>query len=258
MRHLYVIGNGFDIFTGWKTSYKDFRCWLKYHYVFVYEALESAYVNQSQEWWNDFEVSLGKLDIKRFVSENTPPEKPLELIVKEIQEYHERHKDEPNIHPFLHQESPCANRLAGLFDVLNYCMRKWINSMTSITDAKYVKIEKDNSLFLNFNYTMTLELLYGIPKEQILHIHGNAYESEKLVFGHDSYTGMDNYPYDGDKVCEVLERYHKNPYEHIFKHSDFFEKINTVEYVHVLGLSLSPVDIEYLDWICGKIPFDAK
>lgn len=130
--------------------------------------------------------------------------------------------------------------------------------MTSITGTKYIKIEKENSIFLNFNYTMTLELLYKIPKEQILHIHGDAYKSEKLVFGHNTYKGGDYYPYDGEKVADVLEHYHKNPYEHIFKHDDFFAKIKDVEMVHVLGLSLSPVDIEYLEWICREVPYNAK
>lgn len=43
MKHLYVIGNGFDIFTGLHTRYSDFRNWLKHNYVFVYDALVSAY-----------------------------------------------------------------------------------------------------------------------------------------------------------------------------------------------------------------------
>lgn len=258
MKHLYIIGNGFDIFTGLKTSYQDFRRWLQLYYVFVYEAFESAYGIQNIEWWNDFEVSLGKLDIKQYVLKHTPPEKPLELIVKEIEEYHKNHKNNSQIPPSLHQNSPCADRLKGLFDVLEYCMRKWINSMNTINNPKYVDLEKDNSLFLNFNYTKTLELLYDIPEEQILHIHGNAYKSEKLVFGHNSYTGGYDYPYDSDKVCEVLERYHKNPYEYIFKNESFFDKIRDVEIVHVFGLSLSPVDIEYLEWICRKVPIYTK
>lgn len=258
MKHLYIIGNGFDIFTGLKTSYQDFRRWLQINYIFVYETFEAVYGIQNVEWWNDFEVSLGKLDIRQYVLNNTPPEKPLDEIIKENEEYHKKHKDDPQPLPSLYQNSPCADRLNGLFDILNYCMRKWINSMTSITNPKYIKIEKENSIFLNFNYTMTLELLYEIPKEQILHIHGDAYKSEKLVFGHNIYKGGYNYPYDGEKVADVLERYHKNPYEHIFKHEDFFAKIKDVEMVHVLGLSLSPVDIEYLEWICREVPNNAK
>lgn len=31
-----------------------------------------------------------------------------------------------------------------------------------------------------------------------------------------------------------------------------------MEYVHIYGLSLSPVDIDYIDWICKHTPTDAK
>ena len=62
MKHLYIIGNGFDIFTGLKTSYQDFRRWLQIHYIFVYETFEAVYGIQNVEWWNDFEVSLGPLE----------------------------------------------------------------------------------------------------------------------------------------------------------------------------------------------------
>lgn len=68
MKHLYIIGNGFDIFTGLKTSYQDFRRWLQIHYIFVYETFEAVYGIQNVEWWNDFEVSLGKLAISNMFS----------------------------------------------------------------------------------------------------------------------------------------------------------------------------------------------
>ena len=29
MKHLYIIGNGFDIYTGLATRYSDFRLWLE-------------------------------------------------------------------------------------------------------------------------------------------------------------------------------------------------------------------------------------
>ncbi len=43
MKHIYVIGNGFDIFSGLKTRYVDFRYWLQYTYPFVYEDMNAAY-----------------------------------------------------------------------------------------------------------------------------------------------------------------------------------------------------------------------
>ena len=35
MKHLYIIGNGFDLFTGLHTSYSDFKHWLEHKYIFV-------------------------------------------------------------------------------------------------------------------------------------------------------------------------------------------------------------------------------
>lgn len=249
MKHLYIIGNGFDIFTGLKTSYRDFKVWLKDNYAFVYEALDSVYGENSDEWWGNFEVSLGKLDITQYVKKFFPPEKPIKQILEEIEEKRKQKKNTLNIPPSFSSESPCAKRLSGLFDILHYCLKKWILSMKSIRDVKYIHLEKDDSLFLSFNYTRTLEWLYGISKDKILHIHGDAYDDVKLIFGHNSSHVGYNYPNDGDKVCSVLDRYHKNPYEYIFKHDDFFDKIKDVDFVHIYGLSFSPVDLDYIDCV---------
>lgn len=66
MKHLYIIGNGFDLFTGLHTSYSNFKYWLQHKYIFVYENMKAAY-NMEGEWWNNFEVNLGELDIHQSV-----------------------------------------------------------------------------------------------------------------------------------------------------------------------------------------------
>lgn len=71
MKHLYVIGNGFDIFTGLRTRYLDFRWWLENNYIFVYEALTAIY-DADGEWWNEFESQLGKLNIEKYIADYTP------------------------------------------------------------------------------------------------------------------------------------------------------------------------------------------
>lgn len=45
-----------------------------------------------------------------------------------------------------------------------------------------------NCLFLNFNYTDTLEKVYGIPASNILYIHGNALRGNNLILGHHDAT----------------------------------------------------------------------
>lgn len=67
MKHLYIIGNGFDIHTGLATRYADFQLWLENNYPFIYENMQVVY-DIDAEWWNDFEVQLGNLDINKFVS----------------------------------------------------------------------------------------------------------------------------------------------------------------------------------------------
>ena len=62
----------------------------------------------------------------------------------------------------------------------------------------------------------------------------------------------------GRKVCEALEKYYKNPYVYIFKNSEFFERLMEVKVVHIYGLSFSPVDIDYLDWIFRQTSSETK
>ena len=140
MRHLYIIGNGFDIHTGLATRYADFRLWLENNYPFIYENMQAVY-DIDAEWWNDFEVQLGNLDINKFVSKFTPPAKPVDEIIAEAKRKRE-FEEKYNIPPSLHFDSYCAKRLNGLLDVLQYCFEKWVdNCQRSITNPKYVHIE---------------------------------------------------------------------------------------------------------------------
>lgn len=256
MKHLYIIGNGFDIFTGLKTRYADFRYWLENNYPFIFENMQDAY-DMDVEWWNDFEVQLGKLDVKRYISKFTPPEKSIDEILREIErrkDFEKKYKIPPSVHPY----TPCADRLKGLFDILQFCFEKWVeHTQRTITNAQYINIEKEDSYFINFNYTDVLECLYEIPEERVLHIHGRAIKKERLIFGHNTHH-LGSYSSDEDKVNYELDRYHKNPYEYIYKYDELHNILMTVECVHVYGFSFSPVDEDYIDWIYNNVPSNSK
>ena len=97
----------------------------------------------------------------------SPPEKPIEEILKEIEE-RKAFEKKYNLSPFLHHESPCAKRLRGLLDVLQYCFEKWVEDCQRMfNDPQYVQLEKENSFFINFNYTDVLQWLYEIPEERV-------------------------------------------------------------------------------------------
>ena len=248
MKHLYVIGNGFDLFTGLKTSYSHFKEWLFQNYIFEFENLKTAY-DMEGEWWYNFEENLGKLDIYGYVRKFSPPEKPIEAVIENIAQRKEKKKD--NLPTNFYVETPCADRLRGLLDILQYCFENWVKDcQRCITNPKYIHIEKDNSFFINFNYTDVLEWLYQIPEERVLHIHGRASNHDKLIFGHNShpFEGMLDGP-DVDKTCFELCRYEKNPYQYIFKHYNLIGILKNIEIVHIYGFSISEVDEDYLDWI---------
>lgn len=257
VKHLYIIGNGFDLFTGLRTRYVDFRHWLQCTYPFIYENMCEAY-EMDGEWWHDFEIQVGRLDVKRYVKKFTPPEKPMEEIWKEVAE-RRAFEEKYNLPPSLHHDSECARRLRGLLDVLQYCFEKWIEYETrEINNPKYTHLERNDSYFINFNYTDVLQWLYHIKDEQVLYIHGRASKHEHLVFGHNSTHMGGMIGQDEEQTNFELDKYNKNPYVYIFKHDELPEILSNVEYVHVYGFSISEVDEDYLDWIEMHTPSDSK
>lgn len=253
MRDLYIIGNGFDLHTGLATRYADFSLWLENNYPFIYENMQAVY-DLDVEWWNDFEVQLGNLDITKFVIRFTPPAKSIDEIMAEMQRrkiFEQRY----NIPPSMHYESHCAKRLCGMLDVLQYCFEKWVDKcQSSITAPKYIYIENENSFFINFNYTDVLEMLYEIPEERVLHIHGRSSKHERLIYGHNMFLQGSSMNNDEEQVSFELGKYHKNPYEHIFKHQELKAILKDVEFVHIYGFSFSAVDEDYMDWFFNNVP----
>ena len=166
-------------------------------------------------------------------------------------------KKKHDLLPNFQVDTPCANRLRGLLDILQYCFEKWVEDFQLIIPAKnIVKIEKENSYFINFNYTDVLERLYEIPDNRVLHIHGRASKHERLIFGHNTHLFEGGYS-DEDKTRFELACFEKNPYEHIYKHIKSYDVLKDVEHIHVYGFSFSEVDEDYVDWIYNHVPVDS-
>lgn len=98
------------------------------------------------EWWNDFEVQLGQLDINKFIKKFTPPEKSIGEIMEEV-ERRRKFEDKYGSDMLPSIDSHCARRLKGMLDVLQYCFEKWIDEChRTIIDPQYLHIEKEDSL----------------------------------------------------------------------------------------------------------------
>lgn len=250
MKHLYIIGNGFDLHVGLQSSYRDFKEWLKHHYPIVFEELTKTY-SADGEWWSDFENNLGELSVSKYYLEHT-------------QIVDERFNVE-----WESTECPvtAAQRIYGLFDLLQYCFAKWIEHIYVNWGVKNdVLIEKNDAFFLSFNYTPTLESApYNIPSEQILHIHGKAFKTDKdekstkLVMGHSRSCLDYEYKYEQETgnhapfgkdfrdMCMALGNLQKNPEYYLYEYRELFDRIKDVEYIHIYGCSFSEIDSPYMD-----------
>ena len=118
---------------------------------------------------------------------------------------------------------------------------------------------------MSFNYTNTLEVLYGIPKNKIIYIHGDASRSDDLILGHrleSWYPEWDIKSPETDirllEASDIMDRHfdltQKRIEDIIIKHRAFFETSCNYDEIYVLGLSYNDTDILYLQKIAKNNP----
>lgn len=192
MTNLFIIGNGFDLSHGLKTSFSDFRQYLctltpakslSYYNVgnFIKEDRDGEeYINtediiaftvnlydsicSTSPLWSDLEISTANIDFSQWLND-------------EDLGYRDKEGD---INPWATEEN-YKSQVKGLnfvIPALPILIRHWINTI-SLSKISYKQsfqniISGKDNLFFSFNYTPTLEELYKIPSEKICHIHGKC------------------------------------------------------------------------------------
>ena len=165
------------------------------------------------------------------------------------------------------------NRLEDAYNDIRQAFHEWINQLKGGDSARKIKLHTTEAFFVTFNYSHTLEDLYGIPQEQILYIHGRACTKDKLVLGHGvdkdtiSQYLNDGLPKDeeGDYVVQLAKNAavrgvyaQRKPVEDVIaKHGDFFKSLADVEYLHFYGHSLGEVDRKYFSEILKVVDREA-
>lgn len=249
---LYIIGNGFDLHHNLKTSYYNFRDYLKNHNREIYDLLEQ-YVCCSDDLWGDFEESLAKLDTDELYCDNS------NLLPNiEIGDISEDYYD-----PY-----EFSNEMERIYDKLTIelieAFKDFIYEAMSIDDLEILKHKIDidiNARFLCFNYTDTLERIYHIQYNNINYIHNSIKESsEDIILGHSidpskfilKIKDNDYYkPYDEGRLIlnEYFETMHKPTDKIIEKNRSYFNSLSNIDKVYVFGHSISKVDIPYFEKI---------
>mgnify|MGYP002680378200 CR=1 FL=1 len=162
---LYIIGNGFDIYHGIPSKYSDFYnfCFCEAHKNCSIhghddcDTLQLLNYTYGSELWSDFENKLGKPDMNAIRAAAIIEQKHRQQLIDECLDF---------------RASNVVERIGGY---LRGNFSDWAHSLDTYVRKcnKLLNIgnEKESALYLTFNYTKTLEKVYGISSNQIYHIH---------------------------------------------------------------------------------------
>lgn len=281
MCKLFIIGNGFDLASGLKTSYKDFREYMCSTYkptdefsdkmpksespeiITSYDEGEMGrflyhLINNSckEENWSDFEKALGNLNFNY----------PLESWgISRVKDYVNNNGYDPtnslNNWGDIRDLEGFQTNFNNIIGFLNECFSGWIKNI-DLNDGYPIEkftnfVDLKTSKFLNFNYTMTLENLYNIPKENICHIH---VFNENFIFGHGIMEDQTIKYYNNYKDIntaltfqQITESLQKNANRWLEQNKNFFARLNNITDIYSYGFSFSNVDLPYIRRICEVV-----
>lgn len=266
MSRLFIIGNGFDLAHGIPSKYEDFHKHLKDNYPnaddeeikmpnwtkghdgeIIYNqndvvSLILFLISNAEKYgskWKDFENSLGKLDYEPFFDELTE--------VYNNGEY-EDWENSTNYQNAGEELIDCLQQIKSLF-------AEWINTIdeNAVKDTKFgALINSHEDIFLTFNYTKTLELVYNA--KNVYHLHGE--KGNDLIVGHGECEK--NIDTCGEHVgseysiSQIHEFLRKNTEDVKKKNQLFFKSLpSSITNIFTYGFSFSKIDITYIEEICS-------
>lgn len=247
---LYVIGNGFDIHHTIRSRYKHFKEYVETKDPDLFEAIEKYFPNDSD--WSDFETTLAYLDTDELV-ENAS--------VYLMSYADDNWRDSAN-HDYQYE---LGKIITLVTEKLKERFTEWVLQIAIPAEAYEHKLAMPAGIkYINFNYTPTLEKIYGIKEGEILYIHHKAVNIESnLILGHgrnpkemksmnDGATleDQDVRITEGNKLLDDYFAENYKPTKRIIKdNKEFFKSLKDIDEVHVLGHSISSVDIRYFEEI---------
>lgn len=281
MKTLYIIGNGFDIHHRLDTRYQSFANYLAENDSEVYDLLLNYYglpditnpelTDEEYALWSRFEQALADLDYLTVLDDNS------DLIAR------------PGTEDF--RDRDWHSYQIEMEEIIKDLTTTLINDFNNfILEVEYENIPKDilidledDSHFLNFNYTETLQESYNIPEERITYIHNRANADNcTLILGHGTDPSnfiekeeeppqglseeelyewreqkADEYDFSYESAKQEILSYYTKAFKNttsIIEHNiDFFTNLTEVEKVIVLGHSISEVDLKYFEILKAKL-----
>lgn len=259
---LFIIGNGFDLAHNIPSRFSpDFK---EIAEDYDSDNFWELYQTHADDIWSDFENLLGRPDfnsIEEIFKSYTPDymsdsESDRDAIIWQVDLH-------GNLKQALKEFSDNAE--------------SYLN--TVVPQEFFKKLLKKDAYYLTFNYTHTLEKIYGIPKRNILHIHGEVgkgtlelgyprgqFSPEEYFYdvtgrGHYSKTTIEEY------ISDIEDYYVRTAYEELFEKCKSFYKVSKVDvlsaFLHnnncnikeitVFGHSCA-IDYDYFKYLISEFP----
>lgn len=274
---LYIIGNGFDLAHKLPTKYEDFYTWLNgtnyqasntRDYSMFSSLMDEIFAHANDgkriEWWSDFENALGHLQIDKYIESVSE-----EYEIKDPEDEHYKDPSAMAEHVLAHVEyftKPEA------LDEIQQKFAEWVQKgIPFYDDIEPCFTDEDidlDGLYLTFNYTDTLEKVYRVNPNNVLHIHGQASNPDsKIVVGHRTQYDQGDYVETEEKlfgvdadifplVVTAMNGLRKPIEEIVANNHDWFESLveQNITEIHLYGLSFGEIDDEYFKEIHKLLP----
>lgn len=277
MKTLYIVGNGFDMAHGLQTRYWKLREYIEQRdpvFLNLFEVLydihplddtEPWYTDEAQDRWNkavdkdlwsDFEKMMGNPNTASMLDQSISATEGM-----------------PSEGIRYHMDLYWQEQFGFISKLQNY-LKDWIESVdTSAVKCKKVSLLNSEDYFLNFNYTDTLEKVYRV--ENVLHIHGGVSSICDIspIIGHcnaEDIKKHKKWAKEADAefaeaeasiheaISNYLDEIYKDTKEQISFNQQFFDALDIVNHVVIIGWSAGNVDIPYLKEIVKCVNKDTK
>ena len=265
IKNLFIFGNGFDRAHELPTEYSDFQDYLIKIYPQTSEEClivpnsyimpdgEERYndeevvrfllllITQSEakgERWCDLEDTLGHLDFDAC-----------------FDDWGIGDDDENEWHTVYRNEDIAAN-IYGACQMIKQYFSNWIKTISlchTKPKKEFIDLFQPQDYFWTFNYTKTLECLYGI--KDVFHIHGIQGDNN-LIFGHGNtadYTDayMNNHIGAESGLCALQKSLKKDTKSIIDQNKETFKEFGNADVIYSYGFSFSDVDMPYIEELCS-------
>lgn len=268
IKRLFIVGNGFDLAHNLPTSYeKDFKRIAKNN-----ESVSNfweLYSFDGTKIWSDFENCLAHPDFNSLE----------EIFNGYFPDYNSDYESDRTA---IIVQADISGNLKKSVNDFAYLAEKAIDNVSPI--KKYLKLFNENDLFISFNYTHTLERLYSVDSNNVLHIHGEVGKSDLLLGYPEGKYNPEKYNYDptfkdrgrfieldiSDYVKRMVEEnrfdyYLFTAYETLidktkkfckkyqFDNLSTFLNNKTIDEIEIIGHSCK-IDFGYFKWLRNHFP----